>query len=68
MIALETDAAAVELPRPRGPVRLLVGSLIGGAGLTLLGLLLGGAPASADDPAPPAPLGSVVSSVTESMG
>jgi hypothetical protein len=58
------------------PVRLLVGSLIGGAGITLFVLFFGGSPASAGEPAPSAPpahsvLGTVaslrvtVSAVTE---
>src|SRR5690349_14786121 len=67
VIALDTETAALQLPRSRGPVRLLVGSLIAGAGLTVLGFLLGGSPASADEQAPPAPLGTVASSVAQSL-
>jgi hypothetical protein len=50
------------------PARLLAGSLIGGAGIALLGFLFGGASASAAEPAPSEPLthsavGSLVSEV-----
>jgi hypothetical protein len=38
------------------PARLLAGSLIGGAGIALLGFLFGGASASAAEPAPSEPL------------
>src|SRR6478735_8808799 len=68
VIAMERETAATELRPSRGPLRLIVGSVVAGAGLTVLGFLLGGAPASADEPAPPAPLGAVVSGVTGGLG
>jgi hypothetical protein len=46
------------------PARLLAGSLMGGAGIALLGFLFGGASASAAEPAPSEPVAhSVLSSV-----
>jgi hypothetical protein len=55
------------------PARLLAGSLVGGAGIALLGFLFGGAPASAAEPAPSEPvahsvLGSAGSLVAEVAG
>jgi hypothetical protein len=47
------------------PARLLAGSLIGGAGIALLGFLFGGASASAAEPAPSEP---VAHSVLGSVG
>jgi hypothetical protein len=47
------------------PARLLAGSLIGGAGIALLGFLFGGASASAAEPAPSEP---VTHSVLSSVG
>ncbi|WP_431278940.1 hypothetical protein [Leifsonia poae] len=47
------------------PARLLAGSLIGGAGIALLGFFFGGATASAAEPAPPEP---ATHSVLESVG
>jgi|GEM_PF-1379011 len=51
------------------PARALIGSLIAGAGLTVLGFLAGGTSASAAEPAPPpGAVGSLVSSVTGGVG
>ena len=52
------------------PVRLLLGSLALGAGLTVLGFLAGGSSASAAEtpPAPSNPVGALVSNVTGDVG
>ncbi|MFP3467285.1 hypothetical protein [Leifsonia sp. SIMBA_070] len=51
------------------PARVLVGSLIAGAGLTVLGFLAGGPAASAAEPAPPpSPVTALVSNVTGGVG
>jgi hypothetical protein len=50
------------------PARVLIGSLVAGAGLTVLGFFFGGTSASAAEPAPVSPIGSVVSSATQGLG
>ncbi len=50
------------------PLRLLIGSLILGGGVTVLGLLFGGGSANAAEPPAPDPLGSAVSSLTTGVG
>lgn len=50
------------------PLRLLIGALVLGGGVTALGLIFGGGGANAAEPPAPDPLGSVVSSVTGTVG
>src|SRR5689334_13391115 len=50
------------------PVRVLIGSLIAGAGLTVLGFFAGGPSASAAEPAPPSPVSSLVATATAGVG
>lgn len=50
------------------PLRLLIGALVLGGGVTVLGLLFGGGSANAAEPPAPDPLGSVVSSLTTGVG
>ncbi|WP_223693197.1 hypothetical protein [Leifsonia poae] len=57
------EEAAVERPSFLTPARLVVGSLVGGAGIALLALFFGGSAAHAAEPAPPPPAHSLLSGV-----
>ena len=54
---------AAEQPTGFSPARVLIGSLIGGAGLVILGFFLGTSQASAAEPAPTPPVHSVLGAV-----